>query len=1252
MTGSRTAIRYRKLAVGLLALLLIGSGLVLATPAHGAPSPAAVPAASSLTLAELLAAPRAPAPFPTADQPVSGSRLVGTSVSTRSIPVLVTLSLSNQSALNSGLSALSDPNSPSYHRYLTADQFDARYSPSGAAYANAIEYFDSFDVQQFTTFADRISIAFDVSPTVADAMFDTSLQEYSLAGATYFAPSAALELPAPIAASVAQVQGLSSNPDLDLSTNLHLGTSSGPVQHGGQTTVVPDVAGYLPPPNYGSSQEEYGPDFQVAYDEQSLFTEYGFPTNATVATILWAGNYTGPGATTNGECGSHSVVDNEGVGPFDPADVDGFFNETLPAGQPHSEVTAVPIEGAVEPGCLASWDTSGAVVENTLDLEMVGSTAPGAHIYNVYGTNGTSVDVDTAFTTILNPDPLFPGLANVSVISNSWGGADGNDTSWFTSLEEAQMRGISVLAGSGDSDDSPSSSKWTGTTVEFPSSMAYDSFGVTAVGGTTVTLNPTSLEIESQVVWSDLSSAGGPYGSTGGNSTVFAEPSWQRTTEANSVILGAGRGVPDLAGLANNTLLTYTSDGYQFQATNASSGGGRFAFVAGTSIASPLTAGLVATIDHALNASGEPALGFLDPVLYATANEQEAVPVPAPAEPIGAFDSVYNSVLPTLPFYDVAVGGNELNSADPGYDLASGWGSLDAYNYTMYVLLAHSDGVVGRLSGVQDEFNLTGLAVTSVGSDSGFNASTQQNFFLANSLGAPVYWIQNVVYINGTPGDWSMNFTGWVVWPFYGLYPSESIYEFNFPLTGLVEPTPIDFDFETQLINTSSLTLTPTVVYTFGVAGTPTLYLPVPGAAYIMGSQNYSYSWKGVTYTNGPYPGGTYPEGFLAPQFGLVGGPSLGVGEFGAATAGNLTARIEPYGTSHFYPAGTTTLTLANTQTGEQAENLNYAKTGDDAWTLGYLSGSSTQGIVQYEDAAEVPGYYTVEFNQSGVPAGVTWWVNLTGGPDLSALGATGHVATYLGNGTYPWTAAMSFRPGTVSPSNGSLVVNGADAYVDLTFTVPNDTVTFQQSGLPSGLTWSVKISGVPLLSGAAYDQSTRLDYGGYSFVVNGPNATWLATPRSGTFSVGAAPTSILITFSLVVFPVTLDPTFSGSGPVAWSVVIGGTTVNGTGANETVRLPNGTYAFEIHVPPGYTASPASGNASVNGEALAVPFLISGHPSTSSGLSSEETLLLLLLVVVVVVVAIIAVVRRRRSSGPPTPPPGVYAGSFLPPPPTP
>ena len=152
----------------------------------------------------------------------------------------------------------------------------------------------------------------------------------------------------------------------------------------------------------------------------------------------------------------------------------------------------------------------------------------------------------------------------------------------------------------------------------------------------------------------------------------------------------------------------------------------------------------------------------------------------------------------------------------------------------MYYLRPGVAAVPGQWSGVRAAMNLTGLQVTSsypgFRIDNAYNASFQQNFFIANSLGAPVYWVQNVVYIYGVPGDWQMNFTGWLVYPFYGLEGSLTMYQYNAPITGVTEVPPVNFTFQTQILAGTGFN-TQQIEFSFGTPGAPSLTLPAPGAA-------------------------------------------------------------------------------------------------------------------------------------------------------------------------------------------------------------------------------------------------------------------------------------------------------------------------------------------------------------------------------------------------------------------------------------
>ncbi|MGC8689818.1 MAG: hypothetical protein ACP5UG_07245, partial [Thermoplasmata archaeon] len=166
------------------------------------------------------------------------------------------------------------------------------------------------------------------------------------------------------------------------------------------------------------------------------------------------------------------------------------------------------------------------VFENALDLEMVGTLAPGANITCVYGPGLRGGPSETNF-----PDPeyaIVATLKNLVAVSNSWGDGDSvgsSTTDNYVKLIEAN--GTAVFASAGDDGDTSIQS--------YPANDAQNTFGFVAVGGTTLNVNGvagylnaagTSIinTIKSQIVWYDngnVSSNGDHWGTTSGTSTAY-----------------------------------------------------------------------------------------------------------------------------------------------------------------------------------------------------------------------------------------------------------------------------------------------------------------------------------------------------------------------------------------------------------------------------------------------------------------------------------------------------------------------------------------------------------------------------------------------------------------------------------------------------------------------------------------------------------------------------------------------------------
>ena len=99
---------------------------------------------------------------------------------------------------------------------------------------------------------------------------------------------------------------------------------------------------------------------------------------------------------------------------------------------------------------------------------------------------------------------------------------------------------------------------------------------------------------------------------------------------------------------------------------------------------------------------------------------------------------------------------------------------------------------------------------------------------------------------------------------------------------------------------------------------------------------------------------------------------------------------------------------------------------------------------------------YLVEFNETGLPEGSQWFVNLSQGTHSSI---TGNIKLYLSNGSYHFNISGSngdYRPNITA---GTFTVAGAPITVDAGFSPVLYNVTFREVSLPAGTEWSIVLS-------------------------------------------------------------------------------------------------------------------------------------------------------------------------------------------------
>ena len=202
--------------------------------------------------------------------------------------------------------------------------------------------------------------------------------------------------------------------------------------------------------------------------------------------------------------------------------------------------------------------------------------------------------------------------------------------------------------------------------------------------------------------------------------------------------------------------------------------------------------------------------------------------------------------------------------------------------------------------------------------------------------------------------------------------------------------------------------------------------------------------------------------------------------------------------------------------------------------------------------------FMSVTFTENGLPAGTTWYVNITGGASYSSTTST--ITFSELNGSYSYTVATGNKEYAPTPASGSFTVNGVNVNQAVTFTLFTYTVTFTESGLPSGTIWYVNITG-----GASHSSTTSTitfsePNGTYTYTVATGDKEYAPSPATGSFTVNGANVNQAVTFTLFTYGVT----FTESGLPAntiWYVNVTNSTgittsYQGSGTTITFSEPN------------------------------------------------------------------------------------------------
>jgi subtilase family serine protease len=565
-----------------------------------------------------------------------------------SLSLRFSMTPAQQADLNQLLAAQLDPSSPSYHQWLTSEQFGARFGLSSSDLANVSSWLTS---QGFTiTSVAKSSTFITFSGTVGQVQqaFGTTIHNVSHNGEQHIANLTDPTLPSAIASVTLAVTGLN---DFKLKPRSRArNVTNDSVQPGFTTTVGGVTSHYIAPGD--------------------LYTIYDYPPSSS--------NLTGAGITI-------AVM-----GATDLTQGNVLPDSNITAFRTAAGLPAINLKlqlAGTDPGIPTAGGIPTDLDEAHLDVEWSGASAPGATIEYVYGSDVLANSLTYAIDT-------SPTIA--PIITISYGGCESGFGASFLAtynqlLQLANVKGITVMSSSGDdgaTDCDTSGVATEGLTVDFPSSSPF----VTSAGGTmfsgdvsnastywntsNATNNSSAKSYIPEQPWNETTpsgalDAGGSGG--GGASGFFSKPAWQ-----------TGLGVPndssrDLPDVSLNAAAQH--DGYVVCSQGSCTNGflaanGQANVFGGTSFVAPSLAGILALVEQKL---GTGALGNIGPTLYGLAS---------PASPTNSatiFNTIQtgNNSVPCSQGTPNCPNGGSIGytaTGSAGYNQATGLGSLNVAN--------------------------------------------------------------------------------------------------------------------------------------------------------------------------------------------------------------------------------------------------------------------------------------------------------------------------------------------------------------------------------------------------------------------------------------------------------------------------------------------------------------------------------------------------------------------------------------------
>jgi subtilase family serine protease len=621
---------------------------------------------------------------------VSPSGAVADSTPMNHMQLVLQRSALRSAALEQLITAQHDPSSSKFHQWVTPGEFGQTFGVADADINAVTSWLTSQGFKVNGVLPNKMQIDFSGTAGQVRQAFHTQENHYVVNHVTHIANASDISMPTALHGVVVGVAGLNDFRPQPLRQQAQVAQFNASSQRFKiqQAPKANASAHTAPTPmvSFEGGVRGFAPyDVQTIYNTSPLYTQGLTGKGVTIAVV---------------EDQDMDVTDWPNfVSQFGLGGYGGTFNQFQPLLSPDTGNCTDP--GGNNPG--------GESIETVLDSEYTTAIAPGANIWvatcNDSGSTNFFGGVFTAASNLIN-NPSASGRPNI--ISASYGYGEGfTDTSSKTAIDlmwaQADAEGISVFVSTGDSGSNPSFNGSVINGVGVDANSFATSPNDTGVGGTDTadvldgdsskyfnsTLNAVYGSAKSyvpEITWNqscgntraakDLISSTAlqfcknaliydPYGyyvtsesGSGGPSSVDAKPSWQRIV--HGAAKDQSRDLPDVSLFAGS----YGGYSWVILCTGSYPCTPNFAdpvqLEGGTSLSSPMFAGIQALIDQGLSsAGGSINQGNAAPTLYELARNEYGGPTGTAPATLAACDA-NNGTKGTSKcvFHNVTDGGN------------------------------------------------------------------------------------------------------------------------------------------------------------------------------------------------------------------------------------------------------------------------------------------------------------------------------------------------------------------------------------------------------------------------------------------------------------------------------------------------------------------------------------------------------------------------------------------------------------------